>query len=147
MKDTLTRCLEGCPSFDALLDEVKRAVRAAAEAQAEQIKNLYVEPAPWQSVMMADCLEKGRDISLGAKYNNYGFHGTGFSSAVAIADRILETGDASGYLKFLTTGGSDYPLNELKLAGVDLTSPQPVKDALKVFGDSVRELKALLEEL
>ena len=74
-------------------------------------------------------------------------YATGFSSAVAIASHIFETGDAEGYLKFLTTGGSDYPLNELKLAGVDLTSPQPVKDALKVFGDSVRELKALLEEL
>lgn len=74
-------------------------------------------------------------------------YATGFSSAVAIASHIVETGDAEGYLKFLTTGGSDYPLNELKLAGVDLTSPQPVKDALKVFGDSVRELKAILKEL
>lgn len=74
-------------------------------------------------------------------------YATGFSSAVAIASHITETGDAEGYLKFLTTGGSDYPLNELKLAGVDLTSPQPVKDALKVFGDCVRELRALLKEL
>ncbi len=74
-------------------------------------------------------------------------YATGFSSAVAIASHIFETGDAEGYLKFLTTGGSDYPLNELKLAGVDLTSPQPVKDALKVFGDSVRELRELLKEL
>ncbi len=74
-------------------------------------------------------------------------YATGFSSAVAIATHIFETGDAEGYLKFLTTGGSDYPLNELKLAGVDLTSPQPVKDALKVFDETVEELKALLEEL
>lgn len=74
-------------------------------------------------------------------------YATGFSSAVAIASHIVETGDAEGYLKFLTTGGSDYALNELKLAGVDLTSPQPVKDALKVFGDSVRELRELLREL
>ena len=74
-------------------------------------------------------------------------YATGFSSAVAIASHIVETGDAEGYLKFLTTGGSDYPLNELKLAGVDLTSPQPVKDALKVFGDSVEELRELLTEL
>ena len=74
-------------------------------------------------------------------------YATGFSSAVAIASHITETGDAEGYLKFLTTGGSDYPLNELKIAGVDLTSPQPVKDALKVFGDCVRELRELLREL
>ncbi len=71
-------------------------------------------------------------------------YATGFSSAVAIADRILATGDASGYLKFLTTGGSDYPLNELKIAGVDLTKPDTVKNALKVFSDTVDELEKLL---
>ena len=71
-------------------------------------------------------------------------YATGFSSAVAIADNILSTGDASGYLKFLTTGGSDYPLNELKIAGVDLTKPDTVKNALKVFSDTVDELEKLL---
>ena len=71
-------------------------------------------------------------------------YATGFSSAVAIADRILATGDASGYLKFLPTGGSDYPLNELKIAGVDLTKPDTVKNALKVFADTVDELAKLL---
>ena len=48
-------------------------------------------------------------------------YATGFSSAVAIANRILTTGDPSDYLRFLTLGGSDYPLAELKVAGVDLT--------------------------
>lgn len=71
-------------------------------------------------------------------------YATGFSSAVAIADRILSTGDASGYLKFLTTGGSDYPLEELKLAGIDLTSPETVRSALRVFDETVDELSALL---
>lgn len=71
-------------------------------------------------------------------------YATGFSSAVAIADRILTTGDASGYLKFLTTGGSDYPLEELKLAGIDLTSPETVRSALRVFDETVDELAALL---
>ncbi|MBQ3108890.1 MAG: oligoendopeptidase F, partial [Clostridia bacterium] len=50
-------------------------------------------------------------------------YATGYSSAVAIANHILSTGDASDYLRFLSTGGSDYPLEELKIAGVDLTSP------------------------
>lgn len=71
-------------------------------------------------------------------------YATGFSSAVAIADKILSTGDASGYLKFLTTGGSDYPLEELKLAGIDLTSPDTVRSALRVFDETVEELAALL---
>jgi oligoendopeptidase F len=71
-------------------------------------------------------------------------YATGFSSAVNIASRILETGDASDYLKFLSTGGSDYPLEELKIAGVDLTKPDAVKKALSVFKETVDELSNLL---
>lgn len=74
-------------------------------------------------------------------------YATGFCSAVAIADHIYETGDPSDYLKFLTTGGSDYPLEELKIAGVDLTKPDVVDRALKVFDETLTELTALLEEL
>lgn len=72
-------------------------------------------------------------------------YATGFSSAVAIADRILKTGDASDYLKFLTTGGSDYPIEELKLAGVDLTKPDVIRNALKAFEAALAELKAMLQ--
>ena len=68
-------------------------------------------------------------------------YATGFSSAVAIADRILRTGDASDYLRFLTTGGSDYPIEELKLAGVDLTKPDAIRDALNVFEDTLNAFK------
>ena len=71
-------------------------------------------------------------------------YATGFSSAVAIADHILTTGDACGYLRFLTTGGSDYPLEELKIAGVDLTKPDTVRSALRVFDETVDELSRIL---
>ncbi|MBE6710537.1 MAG: oligoendopeptidase F [Ruminococcaceae bacterium] len=72
-------------------------------------------------------------------------YATGFSSAVAIASNILETGDPSKYLEFLATGGSDYPINELKIAGIDLTSPEVVKNAMKVFDETIDELAALLD--
>ena len=74
-------------------------------------------------------------------------YATGFSSAVAIANRILTTGDPSDYLRFLTLGGSDYPLAELKVAGVDLTKPEAVLSALDVFQASLDELEALLKEI
>ncbi|MBE6610392.1 MAG: oligoendopeptidase F [Ruminococcaceae bacterium] len=74
-------------------------------------------------------------------------YATGFSSAVAIANHILETGDASAYLEFLKTGGSDYPLNELKIAGVDLTKPETVENAMKVFADCLDEFEQLLKEI
>ena len=74
-------------------------------------------------------------------------YATGYSAAVAIADRILATGDASDYLRFLTTGGSDYPIKELRIAGVDLEKPEVVSNALKEFGNSVDELEKLLGQL
>ena len=74
-------------------------------------------------------------------------YATGFCSAVAIADDILKSGDASRYLKFLTTGGSMYPIEELKIAGVDLTKPETVESALQVFRSSLMELEELLSEL
>lgn len=74
-------------------------------------------------------------------------YATGFCSAVAIADRIEKTGDPTDYLRFLTTGGSDYPMEELKIAGVDLTKPEVVEQALKLFDETITELDALLAEL
>ncbi len=74
-------------------------------------------------------------------------YATGFSSAVAIANHIYETGDASNYLAFLKTGGSDYPLEELKIAGVDLTKPDTVKNAMKVFAECLDEFEQLLKEI
>ena len=74
-------------------------------------------------------------------------YATGFSAAVAIATKIRQTGDAAGYLAFLQTGGSDYPIQELKLAGVDLSKPDTVEAALDVFAKSVAELEALLQGL
>ena len=74
-------------------------------------------------------------------------YATGFCSAVAIARRIVETGDASGYLKFLSLGGSDYPLEELKVAGVDLTKPDAVRSAMELFRSTIGELDELLKEL
>lgn len=71
-------------------------------------------------------------------------YATGFSSAVAIATNILETGDPSKYLEFLSSGGSDYPINELKIAGIDLTSPEVVANAMRVFDETIDELAAIL---
>lgn len=72
-------------------------------------------------------------------------YATGFCSAVAIADRILNHDGAKDYLHFLSTGGSDYPLEELKLTGVDLTKPDTVRNALKEFDSALTELEELLK--
>ena len=74
-------------------------------------------------------------------------YATGLASAIDIATRILTTGDAKSYLKYLSLGGSDYPIEELKVAGVDLTKPDVVAGAMELFGKTVDELAALLDEI
>lgn len=71
-------------------------------------------------------------------------YATGFCSAVAIAEKILSEGAAEKYLEFLSTGGSDYPLNELKIMDIDLTRPDTVASAMKVFDDTVSQLEELM---
>ncbi len=71
-------------------------------------------------------------------------YATAFCASVSIVSKILETGDASGYLEFLATGGSDYPLNELKIAGIDLADPDVVNSAMKEMDKALTELESLL---
>ena len=66
-------------------------------------------------------------------------YSTGFCSAVTIADRILNNGGAADYLRFLSTGGSDYPIEELKIAGVDLTEPTALEAAMRIFAETMEQ--------
>jgi oligoendopeptidase F len=69
-------------------------------------------------------------------------YATGISAALALADRVLKGGKAEkdAYLGFLHSGGSRYPLESLKAAGVDMGEPAPVEAALRRFGELVEEL-------
>jgi len=79
-------------------------------------------------------------------YNYYVFqYATGFSAAVAIADRILTEGApaVADYKKFLSGGSSTDPISLLKIAGVDMSTPEPVNAALALFGELVDEMEKL----
>ena len=67
---------------------------------------------------------------------------------VAVADRILrgESGALEGYRRFLSSGCTMPPIELLKLAGVDMASPEPVNAALKVFETLLDEWESLSEE-
>ena len=73
-------------------------------------------------------------------------YATGLSCAIKIATDILNGKEHAleNYLDFLSSGGSDYPLNILKKTGIDMTKPDTINDALKVFKDKVEELKSLI---
>ncbi|MBM3291405.1 oligoendopeptidase F [Candidatus Bathyarchaeota archaeon] len=72
-------------------------------------------------------------------------YATGISAAHALAQKILDNkpNSVEKYLEFLSTGGAKFPLDTLKEAGVDLTSPEPVETAFKIFAGYVDLLKEL----
>ena len=73
-------------------------------------------------------------------------YATGVSAAIALAERV-QTGapDAvESYLGFLKSGGSKFPLETLRAAGVDMTSPAPIESTLRLFDRRLNELEGLL---
>ncbi|WP_121609574.1 oligoendopeptidase F [Mesobacillus foraminis] len=80
-------------------------------------------------------------------YNYYVYqYATGFSAATALSKQILEEGEPAvkRYIDYLKAGSSDYPIEVLKKAGVDMTSPKPIEDACKVFEEKLNEMESLL---
>lgn len=76
-------------------------------------------------------------------------YATGFSAATALSQQILKEGAPAvdRYVQFLKSGSSDYSINLLKKAGVDMTSPQPIRDALDVFKKRLDEMERLAAEI
>ena len=72
-------------------------------------------------------------------------YATGFAAATAIAHKIINEGQSAidKYLDFLQSGGSDYPIELLKIAGVDMTTPDPINNALKVFEGLLNQMEEL----
>ncbi len=79
--------------------------------------------------------------------NYYVFqYATGYSAAVDLSQTILKEGTpaVNRYIDFLKSGSSDYPLNVLKKAGVDMTTKEPVDNAMKLFKELVEEMDKLI---
>lgn len=74
--------LERQHSFEETLQTVRSNIFSQVHQMVKEIGEVYMEPAPLMSLMMRGCAQNLRDISLGSKYNNYGFHGTGLATAV-----------------------------------------------------------------
>ena len=82
-------------------------------------------------------------------YDYYVFqYATGYSAAIALSRKILREGESAvkDYLSFLSGGCSRSPIDLLKGAGVDMTSPEPVNQALQLFGELLDEMEALMQE-
>lgn len=98
-------------------------------------------------VVMDDniCVEWARIPHFYSAFYVYKY-ATGFSAATAIKQSILEEGQPAidRYLNFLKSGSSDYPINLLQKAGVDLTTPEPVEKALNYFTQLLDEFEKML---
>ena len=80
-------------------------------------------------------------------YNYYVFqYATGYSAAVALSNRILTEGEPAvkDYLQFLSGGRSADPISLLKIAGIDMSTSEPVEEALKKLGDLLDEFESLV---
>jgi oligoendopeptidase F len=73
-------------------------------------------------------------------------YATGISAALALAERVLSGGakERDDYFAFLKSGGSRFPMESLKAAGVDMSTPAPVEDACRAFARIVEELEGLI---
>ena len=134
--------------YAEILERVERGEALTADALCEKylaLNKLYFGPD-----MVSDdgiALEWARIPHF--FYNYYVFqYATGFSAAVAIANRILKEGSpaVADYKRFLSGGSSTDPISLLKIAGVDMSTPAPVNDALALFGELIDELEKTLEE-
>ena len=75
-------------------------------------------------------------------------YATGLCAAIALSEKILNEGESAvrDYRKFLSAGCSVPPIDALKLAGIDMSSPEPIRRAMEVFRETVEKMKALEEE-
>lgn len=125
-------------------------ITAGHSLQAEKLENYWLESnrqyyGPALTVDEELASEWSRIPHFYTPFYVYKY-ATGYSAATAFSSAILSEGQEAvdKYLGFLHAGGSDYSLNILKNAGVDLTTPQPVTVTLQKFANKLQELKALL---
>ena len=70
-------------------------------------------------------------------------YATGLSAAVCLSEKILQGGEETmkNYRSFLSAGCSVSPLEALKLAGVDMSRPEPIRTCMQVFGDTLEKFR------
>ena len=72
-------------------------------------------------------------------------YATGISASIALSEKVLNGGEKErkDYISFLSSGGSEYPIRALKKAGVDMKSPEPVREATTYFAKLLNEFKSI----
>ena len=146
-------CFKGTVYRQTMFEEFERRTNAMAEAgtplTAGALCDLYLElnKQYFGEDMVSDPLIAYEWCRIPHFYYNFYVYqyATSFCAAVAIARRILEQGEAAvkPYLEFFKSGCTKDPVSLLRIAGVDLSTSEPVDEALEVFGGAVRQMEEL----
>lgn len=151
--DAVRAKIEKCGTFEEFMTEVRKGIAYSCEAMAENTRNIFIEPSPYQSLLMTNCVKEGKDIADGTKYNNYGFHGAGLSTAAdslaAVKKLVFDEKKiaASELVKALENNFAGYEkIRSLCLAAPKMGNNDDYVDDIAVeltdcFADSVSGLK------
>lgn len=115
-------------SFESILERAGADLKVQVHALAEASRKLFLPPAPYYSVLMDGCLERGRDLSHGLKYNNFGIHGAASANAA----------DALAAVKTLVLDRKIIPANRLLRAlETNFAEDEPLRQQLRNDGPKV----------
>lgn len=133
--------------FELLLGTLnQQGIALTAERMCEEYKKLNAEYFG-DGVVLDDEIAYEWERIPHFYYNYYVFqYATGYSAAIALSQRILREGEPAvrDYLEFLSSGCSKDPIDLLKGAGVDMSTPEPINQALVLFGKLLDEMEALV---
>lgn len=134
--------------YELLIHEaVERGEVATAEFMRKTYKSLlesYFGPImEFEDVSDIECMRIPHFYNAFYVYK----YATGISASIALADRVLEGGEKEreDYLSFLKSGGSKYPIESLKLGGVDMSKKESVEKAIKHFGTLLDQIEEIIE--
>jgi formate C-acetyltransferase len=114
--------------MEGILKRVEQNIDRQVFVLAEAYGKLLLPPAPYYSVLMTNCLEIGRDLSVGAEYNNFGIHGAGSANA---ADAL------AALRQFVYYDGSVYPSDLLAALDADYEGYEVLRQKLSEQGPKV----------
>ena len=120
--------LEAKSDFEAILAGVGSNIQAQVQSLADDYSRLLLPPAPYYSIFMHDCLEKGYDLSRGLKYNNLGIHGAGSANAADALAAVQE---------FVFEEGSVQAQDLLTALDNNFNGQEPLRQKLKEDGPKV----------
>lgn len=136
--------------FSEFENEIHQRVESGGALSAESLRKIYRDV--YQKYYGPDYfIPEDRDLGCLRIYHFYRTYyvyqyATSYAAALALSEKILkgEPGAQEAYLEFIKTGSSDYPINILKKAGIDMTTTEPFDNTIRIFSDLVDQFEELL---